>query len=41
MAVIIFLSAILSLYGIAHGSLLLFDLFAGIGIYKWLTSSRS
>ncbi len=36
--VIIVLSAVLSNYGVVEGSLLLLDLFAGIAIYKWVTS---
>ena len=36
--VIFVLLALLSEYGVTQGSLLLFDLFAGIGIYKWITS---
>ena len=36
--VIFVLAALLSQYGVTQGSLLLFDLFAGIAIYKWLTS---
>lgn len=36
--VIFVLSALLSQYGVTEGSLLLFDLFAGIAIYKWLIS---
>lgn len=35
--VIFVMSALLSEYGIVEGSLLLFDFFAAIIIYKWLT----
>lgn len=37
--IIFVLSALLSQYGVTKGSLFLFDLFAGIGIYKWITSN--
>lgn len=37
--VITVLSAIMANYGVVDGSLMLFDLFAGIAIYKWLTTS--
>lgn len=38
LGIIFVLSAILSEYGVTKGSLFLFDVFAGIGIYKWITS---
>lgn len=36
--VIVAISAMLNLYGVTGGSLMLFDLFAGIAIYKFLTA---
>jgi hypothetical protein len=36
-SVVFILAAVLSQYGIVQGSLLLFDLFAGVAIYKWAT----
>ena len=38
--VIVIVAAIMSNYGIVHGSLMLFDLFAGVAVYKWITASQ-
>ena len=38
--VIFTLSAVLSKYGIVEGTLLIFDLFAGVFIYKYITAEH-